>query len=973
MKKLLLLLMLCISINTSYAQVDPTLAVGLETLTFNKGTIDVELLTQIIIEKQSELKKEALKRFIFNLFPEGNYTTKFYLQNSLHILLNEKNPEVIKRELMEIITNYALALGFTVAYQKIHSEYKDNISNLNHFSPIEDGVALFKETKKRRFNQFIKKEEKIEELTKLTEEYHIEKINNHVRFRSSLYYFINSIYNEDKKDNYNIFIQNEFKKFLIDFKSLEEVNQMVISAPLCTVDDDNSCFEEYFKIISSTNELKSFKLDKELIKDISLIINNPSKNKKETILKILRSKENIREYINTVSGIRRGKRISKRIVRKKERLSDKKFRKNLTKQDLDELKFKAEPVPFGLLLDVMASVLSENKDLREKGFFKQKINYQNNPQFSNLTPPQKEDLVKLRDSISSNISLYIENYDIIKYIASSFKEKDYIENVLNFVKEKYRNAFYNEALGSKLIESIAKYDNIKKLKERFTSYSEGLINIEDAKKEITVLVNSIEPLEVLIRKIEKKGSVNISNEDRKEIDEYFENFNETVASIYSIIKLESTTIADTSIVLEPIQPQQDKIEELKEILLQLKRLETDKNNEFKQLKNELDNIKTSKQDIQNAIIHTLLKDEKILEKVLSKINKELKSNIKMDGVIDTITKRKIGEFSKKVYLTLQNLNTKKNIRIKDIEHLQQELIPELIELNVISENSLEKIEKWINIVIPILQITTIDQIFEKKQIELNSRKVAQISELLKFISNLDNLDKAETFEHVMNLLREGNEELNKHIKDGEFKRVYNLFVNAVKKYTLVNTSAQYIEVDVASFLVELENYYEKNNNSNFGFYLGIGINQNFFVKEFSPSPNVEPINGVALASEKIGVKYRIHTFQRSSDYTHAIQDDIYLSKQSPFINEWYANLYGSGLLYSVANATTNQNFDHPHVGLGTGIRFFNALDFNVNIGIPFGDKIQPFRNMFIGFGFDVPLSEYLTRSRAKKAKNKVEK
>ncbi|MEM6721446.1 MAG: hypothetical protein AAF611_19120 [Bacteroidota bacterium] len=74
MKKISLILLFLCSIQNLYSQTDPSLAVGLETLTYTKGNIDIELLTEIILEKQSELKQEAIKRFIFNLFPRGNYT-----------------------------------------------------------------------------------------------------------------------------------------------------------------------------------------------------------------------------------------------------------------------------------------------------------------------------------------------------------------------------------------------------------------------------------------------------------------------------------------------------------------------------------------------------------------------------------------------------------------------------------------------------------------------------------------------------------------------------------------------------------------------------------------------------------------------------------------------------------------------------------------------------------------------------------
>jgi len=123
---------------TSIAQ-NPSLAVGLETLTMNKGSIDVEKLTAIIMEKQRELKQEALKRFILKLFPETNYTTKFYVQNCLTVLLNERNPKVIEKEVLELTTNYALVLGVAKAFtlksdlKEVKATYIINRMNLKPY------------------------------------------------------------------------------------------------------------------------------------------------------------------------------------------------------------------------------------------------------------------------------------------------------------------------------------------------------------------------------------------------------------------------------------------------------------------------------------------------------------------------------------------------------------------------------------------------------------------------------------------------------------------------------------------------------------------------------------------------------------------------------------------------------------------------------------------------------------------------
>ena len=119
-----LLILFCLLPATALSQQSPTLAVGLETLTLKKGDIDVEALTAIIMEKQRELKHEALRRFMLSMFPESNYTTKYYVQNCLNILLYETNPQVIEKEILELTTNYALAVGIATVL------HKDNDSTL---------------------------------------------------------------------------------------------------------------------------------------------------------------------------------------------------------------------------------------------------------------------------------------------------------------------------------------------------------------------------------------------------------------------------------------------------------------------------------------------------------------------------------------------------------------------------------------------------------------------------------------------------------------------------------------------------------------------------------------------------------------------------------------------------------------------------------------------------------------------------
>lgn len=250
-----------------------------------------------------------------------------------------------------------------------------------------------------------------------------------------------------------------------------------------------------------------------------------------------------------------------------------------------------------------------------------------------------------------------------------------------------------------------------------------------------------------------------------------------------------------------------------------------------------------------------------------------------------------------------------------------------------------------------------------------------MASLFEFISNLDNLDKAQTYESIINLLREYSHIVEGQLPNSKFKEGYIIFINGMKKYTLINSSPenQYVEIDIVSFLNDLQQFYNRNNPSRFSLYLTLGLNENFFFKDFtfpddgSEAENPdnpkkpETIKTIGFASEKIGVKYKIYDFKKYRGYENVIKDDVYLNKRAPFINEFYTILYGSGLLYTLANTSTDQNFDFPHVGAGVGLRFYNALDFNVILGFPFVKDRNFGKDGFIGIGLDIPLGEYLEK------------
>ncbi len=103
------------------AQVEgpPSLLLGLTGLTGEKGTIDVALLGEIIVEKQSELKKEFIKREFYEKLQNRNYVVWEYAYNSLEILLTSKDKQAIEKELMEYAANMALVYAFTETYLQV--------------------------------------------------------------------------------------------------------------------------------------------------------------------------------------------------------------------------------------------------------------------------------------------------------------------------------------------------------------------------------------------------------------------------------------------------------------------------------------------------------------------------------------------------------------------------------------------------------------------------------------------------------------------------------------------------------------------------------------------------------------------------------------------------------------------------------------------------------------------------------------
>ncbi|WP_433763926.1 hypothetical protein [Flavobacterium ginsenosidimutans] len=978
MKKILLVLALALFCQFLYPQVGPTLGVGLEKLTMNKGTIDVKVLTEIIMQKQSELKQEALKRFLFKMFPESDYTTKFYVQNCLNIFLNEKQPEVIEKEILELTTNYALALGITQALIKSES-------------------GIFKDLNKKYESYSI---------DKINFELELEKINKEEK---NYYKRIGKLEKEIKL--YNFFIE-----YLIRCKRKNDCSQKIENNSNDV--ELNKKFEELTKN-KKTKDSITYGYIKSQINYLNRLKSRLSKIKMKNNVKANLEIDNEKETksnqlgSNTQTTNNNQATIKQQITNSKLAIECEPVQNNEQVIETQKIVIK---VPFGILLDVVSYTLSNNENVTKKGFFKNKIDYHKDDYYKDIT--FKAELDSLPTVINKKVNAYSENYDVIKEFLLVNTGKNFTgtgtksanlektpTDVVNQLTAQNINAFNydeeligkNDKLGliKKEVNELSKLIKVRKLVDAFKNIEnsfESKLDFKDLKSLVSRLNEIIKNynLNITVSKrydesLREIKVLNINDYYKVNIPENDPAWNKIVSSNNKIIndflkdnkvdkylelkaELEKISVIDST-----IKPQINEF--LSKIILPDPNIKMDLPNEIKTNVDDLFKVKNLSVCLDSLIVRykkQITKSKDFFKIYLDTILRNIEDPIKIPINLDTISKNKISHCISELHSKIYYLTKSENIKIEDLNFLEEMVSKDIIEAAYLDN---ENKDRYINILnrvkllIPLLKIQILSKIDQKISYK------PEMASLFEFISNLDNLDKAQTYESIINLLREYSQKVQEQLPESKFKESYIIFINGMKKYTLINSSPQnqYVEIDIVSFLNDLQQFYNRNNPSRFSLYLTLGLNENFFFKDFTfPDDGAEAenpdnpkkpetIKTIGFASEKIGVKYKIYDFKKYRGYENVIKDDVYLNKRAPFINEFYTILYGSGLLYTLANTSTDQNFDFPHLGGGVGLRFYNALDFNVIVGLPFVKDRNFGKDAFIGIGLDIPLGEYLEK------------
>lgn len=114
------------------------LLLAISTTNAQKLTPDVDLVSEIISEKQEELKQRVLKNIVIKNIQTTNYTTYNTIYNLVEILTTEKNKTVMTQNILSEVSDYAIT--YALADYFIKNEL--NISGLQNKS-FGDSKGLY--------------------------------------------------------------------------------------------------------------------------------------------------------------------------------------------------------------------------------------------------------------------------------------------------------------------------------------------------------------------------------------------------------------------------------------------------------------------------------------------------------------------------------------------------------------------------------------------------------------------------------------------------------------------------------------------------------------------------------------------------------------------------------------------------------------------------------------------------------------
>lgn len=255
---------------------------------------------------------------------------------------------------------------------------------------------------------------------------------------------------------------------------------------------------------------------------------------------------------------------------------------------------------------------------------------------------------------------------------------------------------------------------------------------------------------------------------------------------------------------------------------------------------------------------------------------------------------------------------------------------------------------------------------------IKSQKVKGVN-----IQTLLELDKASSYEEIIDDLRYI---LVDNSSNEGVKTLLSL-LNNIDLNMISNVANSTLELDVEDIILWMyDTYIDKvsTKSGQFSPYFVIGLNYSNFRSIGHGSISKDAVNQFSYASEKIGMSYNVIDFKRrytqeKHRYTQVLDRTVVRSYE-PVVSNVHVTGFASGIMYTLLDATTQEEFDSPLLGIGAGFSFFNSLELNVSHVWPLDmSRSSPTLNRFFQFSFDIKLFDYIASARKKRLALKTSK
>lgn len=261
------------------------------------------------------------------------------------------------------------------------------------------------------------------------------------------------------------------------------------------------------------------------------------------------------------------------------------------------------------------------------------------------------------------------------------------------------------------------------------------------------------------------------------------------------------------------------------------------------------------------------------------------------------------------------------------------------------------------------------------------QKVNAYSDFVELLTNLNDLDKAPSYEAILKVIQNAGAMFNSYTH----AKVFNTIVNNIEKYTIINADENRIYVDVESIILAIYNKFANQENHVVDFYFSLGLNQSLSLEPDFKYLASDTLSSFGFAAEKIGLKFKIINIKKRRQYEVGEMAPVLFNRywykpvrkirsKEPLISDVHLLVYGSGLLYNIVNTKTSSQFNSYLLGTGLGLSFYNGLDLNVSMNIPLGNDVA-FKEVIdpgntyrmFTFSLDIRIDEYLGALAQKKS------